>query len=194
MRLLAVSILLPIGLLLSGCGSPGNFDAARHYYSRPPTLSFSAPEVVPLVLGTDGRLYVEVRIGNREVLFLVDTGATATICDERVISEIRIATMAAPFGILWGGGGGTKSSVARIPAMQIGDTHILDCPVFVQNLDDWNKREIATQKRRIDGILGSELMELLGVQIDYRSHTMQIQKPYNNSTQRHWDEAGVQGG
>jgi predicted aspartyl protease len=194
MRLRVLSILFPIGVLLSGCGSPGNFDAARAYYSKPPTISFSAPEVVPLVVGSEGRLYMQVRIGTQDVMFLVDTGATATICDEQVISEAKIATMAAPFGTLWGGGGGVKSSVARIPTLQIGNTHILDCPVFVQNLDDWNKREVATQKRRIDGILGSELMELLGVQIDYRSHTMQIQKPYNNSSQRHWDEAGLQGG
>jgi predicted aspartyl protease len=173
-----IAILLALTFACFGCQSANDDDMARQRYSRPPTVTMKAPQVVlQLRSGDFGRIYLPARIGNSGVLLMVDTGATPTIVDEQVLRGEKIEMIQAPEGVLYGGGGASKGFVARIPKLDLGGCSLDDMPVFATNYEEWNRRESAVQKVVIGGILGSEVLKLLNARIDYQAGTLVIQNP-----------------
>lgn len=165
-------------LFLGGCTLPSQYEEARRYYTshQAAVVADAAEASIPLQRGKEGRLYVVARMGRTECLLMVDTGATLTLLDERLVTGLGTRILPAPKGVLYGGGGASSGGVARIPAITLGGFELRDCPVFVTDLSEWNRREFAAQGVEIAGILGSGHLELLNAQIDYEAGVLTLRR------------------
>ncbi len=165
-------------VLLAGCSTVSREAEVKALFDAPPQIEMSHAEVeVRLVVGKGGRRYVPFDISGEEMLFLLDTGAVTTIVSTSLAQDLEIETIPVRKGTLYGGGGGSSSSVGIIDEITNGELRILRLPVFFTNLEEWNVRELAAQQTRIDGILGSDLLEYLRASISYTSNTLRIRKP-----------------
>jgi hypothetical protein len=161
-------------LWLVGC-VPTRSGRSSEYDSRPATVRLSK-DLVPLNLMSprDGRLYLPARIGIHEVLLMIDTGAPFTLLSRTLVDGVQHPDANPPKALLYGHGGAVKSYFARVPLISCGDLELVDVPVFAVDFTDWNRLEMAHYEAEIGGILGSDLLELLGAQIDYRGKLLVI--------------------
>lgn len=174
--------ILPL-VLLSGCTNPSRQAEAKALFTVPPRIEMSEAEVnIALIVGQGGRRYVSLDLHGRAILFLLDTGAVTTIVSAAVARDEDIVTIPVARGTLYGGGGASSASAGLIEELRAAGLVISRLPAFFADLADWNARELAAQHKKIDGIMGSDLLEYLGASIDYTTNTLRIRKPGKRTT------------
>jgi predicted aspartyl protease len=126
------------------------------------------PVTVPLI-DRQGHYYVHVRIGTRDYIFLVDTGAQSVVLDSRVAAEQGLK----PIGHLEVSGaqriGGM--GIAKLDSLQIGGVDLPVGIVSVLNLQG------ATGSYDADGVLGYPFFASAEVTIDTAAGTLTFAKP-----------------
>jgi len=173
------NVLVCCVVILAGCKSSTQYEAASAYYtSRAAQVVASAEAVeVPLKQGEEGRLYVAAEVGSSNVFLIVDSGAAMMVLDRNLLAQQGVKLMATPRGAFFGNGGSFDASVARVPVIRIGAYEIRDCPVVATSLVDWNHQEMAAQRVTIGGMLGSAQLKLMRATIDYDRGVLTLRKP-----------------
>ena len=100
-----------------------------------------------------GHLWVRPLINGRDMgWFLFDTGADATIIDERIARELDLPRIGELDST--GIGGRTKSVMHTVESLQLGGVRVENIPVYARNLTSKN-RSMGTD---VAGILGNDLL------------------------------------
>jgi hypothetical protein len=118
-------------------------------------------------LGTCDRLpVVQVNIGNAEFLFLVDTGATSML-------NIKSFTHGDPRKLSvtsWSGTVEAKAQDITLADLVIGQHHLKNLRLPAVDLSAIGQ----ACGKRIDGVLGVDLLARLGATLDIKNHTAQL--------------------
>ena len=109
---------------------------------------------------------VEVHVGQRQSSFLVDTAATSMLnlesFKEGSAQDIRVTS--------WSGTLATSAKEVTLPELNVGKTKLLLLKLPAIDLSAIGK----ACGRRIDGILGVDLLAKLGASIDLKQQTLHV--------------------
>lgn len=136
------------------------------------TLPFVATDPLPVV---------EAHIGDRDVFFLIDTGAPDLVIDKDFAGELGLAATAGPQGIF---AGGQHAATARgsLPDIAFGALHLANVPVAIMPTRNFGG------PRRIDGIVGTGFLMHFLATLDYARGALKL-KPRAQSADFERDAA-----
>lgn len=159
MRWLIITALVMGGLV--GCaGAWGQDRAAAKSTEISDEIPIEKCDVLPMV---------RVKIGGSEMLFLLDTGAT-TILNLRSFAsggakEIEVSS--------WSGTAATSAREVRLPEFVLGSHRLKDLRLPAIDLSPIGK----ACGGRVDGILGVDLLDKMGVTIDLKRQVASMGPP-----------------
>jgi predicted aspartyl protease len=143
-------------LCLLGCAHPPA--------SRAPEIRFERTRTGHIVVPVD----VDGRPG---MLFVIDTGASATVMTPRAIAEAKLPRLTALRGHAIGASGEPAAAAAyRIGVLRAGSIRLGGVPVFAAELD-------MLEDDRIAGVLGRDFLGRYRVEIDLRTAVMVLRDP-----------------
>ena len=110
---------------------------------------------------------VKATVNNKQFHFLLDTGASLTLLNQKSFSSIetREITMES-----WNGTTGAPAHEVILRDFTIGDHSLFNLKLVAVDL---NSVERSCQKR-IDGVLGADLISKLGLTIDLKNHIANV--------------------
>src|SRR5215813_13375928 len=118
-----------------------------------------AAEEIPLQR-CDGLPMVKITVGKSELRFLVDTAATTMLNLKSFsaghLKEIQVTS--------WSGTAATSAREASLPELRIGNHHLRDLKLPAIDLSPIGK----ACGGQVDGILGVDLMDRMGITIDLK--------------------------
>ena len=120
---------------------------------------------------TNNHVYVPVRAGNRDLWFLLDTGAGITLLNQRVARELKLP-LGATFPIRGAGAGELTGAMLELPlrVLPAGDEALALDVAATMPLDHLEPYE----GRAIDGVLGRNFLERHVVRIDYADRRLAL--------------------
>jgi predicted aspartyl protease len=121
---------------------------------------------IPLVLYKQKLLGVEVHMGGQRALFMVDTGAQASVIDQAATERLRLPAEPSTTPIRGSAGNDTTSKKTRIPIFSIGSIRT-PLETYQQNLSAMNAVLQQDGDAAFDGILGTPFLKQFGAVIDY---------------------------
>jgi ketosteroid isomerase-like protein len=128
-----------------------------------PRVSFA--QEIPLQ-HCDALPVIEVRVGERQSWFLVDTAATSMLnldsFAEGAARDVRVTS--------WSGTLATSAKEVTLPELIVGKTKLLQLKLPAIDLSAIGK----ACGRKIDGILGVDLLGKLGASIDLKQQTLHV--------------------
>ena len=129
--------------------------------------------------GEGFHVMIQGRINDMEANFLVDTGASRSVFDPKVITHfIENPTFVKKEGITAGiGGSDLESSTFVIDALQFGDIELRQYEAVALDLEEIHESYAKLGLPRIDGILGGDLLYRLKATINYRLRKIRFTKP-----------------
>ncbi len=159
MRLMRLTILVAAGLLVSA-DARGQGNAAPKDSDGPDEIPIEKCDVLPVV---------RVKIGGSEMRFLLDTGAT-TILNLRSFAsggakEIEVSS--------WSGTAATSAREVWLPELALGSHRLKDLRLPAIDLSPIGK----ACGGRVDGILGVDLLDKMGVTIDLKRQVASMGPP-----------------
>jgi hypothetical protein len=150
MRLLNLTVLV-IGALLVCAGATGQDSAATKGTENADEIPIEKCDVLPVV---------RVKIAGSEMRFLLDTGATTILNLGSFASggskEIQVSS--------WNGTAATSAREVRLPELALGSHRLKDLRLPAIDLSPIGK----ACGGRVDGILGVDLLDKMGVTIDLK--------------------------
>jgi hypothetical protein len=167
---------IPTGLLACGivCAS-----VTAQEMKQPPAkpIQTSGPQriVLPFKTTTDGKLYLRVKVGTRDLVLFIDTGAT-TIVDSYVAKELGIEMRESDdmgYGITGVAG---KRQVGTMD-LQFGTLRVTNFPVSFLDLEAVREYNRTHGMPPFDGLIGTDLLGLLRADISYGTHKLTLHRP-----------------
>ena len=147
------------------------------------SISKSAPEAtlaemmerkgfvaVKLTKMRTGYLGVQVKVGDRSLNMLLDTGAPNTHFDPERTKALGLAWRhfdEAAFGTGWG-----KIGYGNLPGMKIGAIEVGAVSVRSEDKSKLNEQLVSYGDAPIDGLLGADVLEPHAAVIDYATRTL----------------------
>jgi len=126
---------------------------------------------IPLQKSVIGHFEVDGQIENRAVIWLIDTGASKTVVDKGSAAALGLKAEGSP-----GGGvlGTTETTVTNITVdmAAIGSVILQTLSLFVIDLSHCNNPIEAHGGRRVDGIIGADILMEKQAIIDYGKATL----------------------
>ena len=130
-----------------------------------------------LSIGEEGyhlmlKLYINRKVAN----VIIDTGASATVFDQkRILNYITTGTVAEHDNLSSGLGTNTmKSQFTTLKKLKIGDLKIDDYKVVLLDLSHVNKSYHQVGLTPIDGVLGSDILLKHRAVIDYAKKRLKL--------------------
>jgi predicted aspartyl protease len=131
-----------------------------------PTEATSVSEL-PFRLSSGYLLQVEGRIGTQSNLkFILDTGATITIIDQRIADKLKLDRHPAES---FNFDRKLKWESATLPELQFGPVHATNIAVFIGRLAQYS--EFA---KNADAVIGMDLLKFNNLSIDFDTHRITI--------------------
>lgn len=123
-----------------------------------------------------GHFEVQGRIKDKEVLLLIDTGASNTVVDARSAETLGLQSKATEEKA--GGFGTTEGATAHtaVITLQIGSLHFPSFTLYVLDLEYCNAGIEANGGQRIDGIIGADILGEREAVIDYREAKLYLKR------------------
>jgi hypothetical protein len=120
---------------------------------------------------------VKATVNNKQFQFLLDTGASLTLLNQKSFSslETREITMES-----WNGTHGAPAREVTLRDFTIGDHSLFNLKLVAVDL---NSVERSCQKR-VDGVLGADLISKLGLTIDLKNHIANVDPDAHGSQAR----------
>lgn len=111
----------------------------------------------------NGKIIINVRIGNKSYRFLLDTGASSAI-SEKILKSVKTkklgsVKMTDQSGIT------DSTNVVSVPKIKIGNINFVDIPAFVSK----NDSNLIFECLDIEGIIGSNLLRNSTIQFDSKN-------------------------
>ena len=126
---------------------------------------------------------IQGKINGMEANFLVDTGASRSVFDPKVITKfIENPTFIKKEGITAGvGGSDLDSSTFIIDSLAFGDIELHHYEAVALDMENIHESYGKLGLPVIDGILGGDLLYRLKATINYRLRKIRFTKPRSNS-------------
>jgi hypothetical protein len=123
---------------------------------------------LPIQLYRDYLVAVEGSIGNLEKLtFIIDTGAYPSMIDQRIATILGLSERDGKVGLV---NQNAQVKLATLPVVAVGPARAESIPVLVQDLSNLEK----TLGRRIDGVVGLDVLGKTSFSINYRTKRMRF--------------------
>jgi hypothetical protein len=116
-------------------------------------------------------IFIHVSVDeHRDLLFVLDTGASASAIDLKTAQDLKLQFVAD--GRVEGSGGTINTKTVRIKSIRIGSfkTKSLDVPAYDLS------GSLAPKGMRLDGILGYDFLRNFAVEIDFISRSITLSK------------------
>lgn len=118
---------------------------------------------MPFRLSSGYLIQVEGRIGTQSNLkFILDTGATITVVDQRIADKLRLDRRPAES---FNFDRKLKWESATLPDLQFGPVHATNIAVFIGRLAQYSNFA-----RNVDAIIGMDLLKFNNLSIDFDAH------------------------
>jgi ketosteroid isomerase-like protein len=106
---------------------------------------------------------LKAKVGDRQFQFLLDTGATTTLLNQKsfsspVTTEITMES--------WNGPAGSSAREVVLPDFTIGEHSLANLKLLAVDLTPLER----SCQKRVDGVLGADLIARLGLTIDLKNH------------------------
>lgn len=115
-------------------------------------------------------IFVPVRINSENLLFLVHTGANTSFIDSRICNKLHLPIVKENDSVT-GTAGRQKVALVRIKSLAIGNTIMRDLTVSRREIENF----IAANGRRVDGILGTDVLKNYALTIDFQGKKIAFQ-------------------
>jgi predicted aspartyl protease len=131
---------------------------------EPPARGYTDGKPLRFDLYRDYLIVARGSVGSEKNLnFLVDTGANPTVLDRRVAQKLHLQEQA---GILTGINGRVQAGLATVPSLQFGPIRRDNFDVVVEDLSFFAKAVPV----RIDGVIGLDVVGQIPFEIDYAAN------------------------
>ena len=133
------------------------------------------PHKVGMTRDDFGLNFVSVRVNGHPGVFLVDSGASHTVLDQRFAERCMENLEASNLRLAWLGSRNATTKKGIVHEMQVGNYRQLGpYRANVLNLDAINNAPARNQTIRMDGILGADFLILHGALIDYSNSSLRF--------------------
>jgi hypothetical protein len=116
-------------------------------------------------------IFIPVKINGVNLLFLLNTGANASVINKKTANKLQLQVIK-EFDTVIGTAGKEPISLVKIRSLSIGKTVINNLVVTKRNIGDF----IDLNGQRIDGILGTDVLQNYSFTIDYNTQKIAFQK------------------
>jgi hypothetical protein len=135
-----------------------------------------AYERIPLKKMSSGHLHMEVSLNGVNGTFILDTGAGATVLDEKRKNAFGVKAKRSKIVATGTGGGAIGMQVSAGNTLQIGQLEIDDLSIYLMSLEHMNKAFQTMKLEEVDGIIGSDILTAKRGVIDYTSLILYLRK------------------
>jgi predicted aspartyl protease len=131
---------------------------------------------VKLSKSKSGHLYLDVKINKTKGLFILDTGAGATIIDISKKVRFSLYGEAGKRNASGAGGGGIYIEVAKDCQVQLGKYDCTGVTLNLMDLSHVNNALLNENSPQADGIIGSDILFKASGIIDYKNLSLYLKK------------------
>lgn len=110
---------------------------------------------------------VKVTVSKKQFQFLLDTGAAATMLNRRSFSSADATEVTMES---WTGSSSAAGRQVVLPDLTIGDQSLANLKLLAIDLTALER----SCQRRVDGVLGADLIEKFGLTIDLKNHVVTL--------------------
>lgn len=133
-------------------------------------------ERVQLEKTPSGHLQMDVSLNGVNGKFILDTGAGASVLEEKRKSAFSLEALKSKIMATGAGGGGIGMQVSAGNTLQIGQLEIENFSIYLMSLDHVNKAFLTMKLEEIDGIIGSDILTAKRGVIDYTNLILYLRK------------------
>jgi len=130
---------------------------------------------IPLSKMASGHLHLNVFINGIEGSFILDTGAGATVIDPKQQKKFNMKTQESE-RLGAGAGGQTRLQQSLDNSFKIGKLEIPKFLLYVMNLDHVNNAFASMGLKKIDGVIGADVLTSNKGIIDYSNLILYLKK------------------
>lgn len=123
-----------------------------------------------------GHLQMQVYLNGVSGKFILDTGAGATILEEKKKSAFHLRSRKSNTQVTGTGGGSMGMQLSTGNKMQIGQLEINNSSIYLINLDHVNKAFLNMKLEEVDGIIGADILSAKRGVIDYTNLILYLRK------------------
>lgn len=123
-----------------------------------------------------GHLQMQVYLNGVSGNFILDTGAGATILEEKRKSVFHLRSRKSNKQVTGTGGGTMGMQLSTGNKMQIGQLEINNSSIYLINLDHVNKAFLNMKLEEVDGIIGADILSAKRGVIDYTNLILYLRK------------------
>ncbi len=145
-------------------------QTVQYWYEGPGTLT------VPLNTAADHKLHLTVKLMDRDVVVLIDTGAQ-TIIDAALAHDLNLPLTEAAAQDFYSLTGSAGRRVSTKVNLMIGKAKITGMPADCMDLSSLNALNGTLGLPQFSGLLGSDLLSTLHASIDYSKLTLTLRRP-----------------
>jgi hypothetical protein len=148
----------------------------------PMTITFrSRSDVMPMSVSAVGTPLVPIRIRGRNYHFWLDTGSSMTMLASDVAHDLGIVPLVPDTLEIVTSTGRVKAHPALLPQLQIGSLVVRNAPTMIVDESLMQMREPKlrepSQKVKIDGIIGFDIIRQLDLEVDYGESSLLVRNP-----------------
>jgi predicted aspartyl protease len=134
---------------------------------------------VKLTKSKTGHLYLDVKINKTRGVFILDTGAGATIIEISKKTDFKLSGQAGKHNASGAGGGGIYIEVAKDCQVQIGKYLCAGVQLNLMDLGHVNSALLNENSPPIDGIIGADILCKARSVIDYKNLRLFLKRDLN---------------
>ena len=116
-----------------------------------------------------GHLYLTAEVNDTTGIFILDTGAGATVMEEKRKSKFNLTTSSTENKAVGAGGSNLALKEASIQNFEIEDYVLRDFKIHLMNLDHINNAFKQVGLAEIDGVIGADILTKGKAVIDYEN-------------------------
>ena len=116
-----------------------------------------------------GHLYLTANLNGTTAIFVLDTGAGATVMEEKGESKFNLTVSSTENKAVGAGGSGLTLTEASIQNLEIEDYVLRDFKIHLMNLDHINNAFKQVGLAEIDGVIGADILTKGKAVIDYEN-------------------------
>lgn len=133
-----------------------------------------------LTIGDEGfHLMMKIYINRKVANVIIDTGASKTVFDKKLILKYVSNKKFVEHDILSSGLGTNtmKSHFTTLKKMKIGQIEIVDYKIVLLDLSHVNQSYLQVGLPQVEGILGSDILLKYNAVIDYEKKKLKLKRP-----------------
>lgn len=168
-------VALVLGCVLLGCASERVVNSAPPGDFLEASLRAQGYSAIELSKASTGLHVLSAEINGRPAIFIVDSGASATVVDSNALEHFSLAaaksTQIPSFGAA---GFGTPVGVTTADSFLIGDVAFRRRQMLVVDLGNLTKVMSSMTGQQVHGIIGQDILEGNDAIIDFRQRRLYL--------------------